>query len=79
MELNVLGHIHPRFHVNLLKRAENDLFPSQIRDDTQPPPLLIDGEPEYTIKEIKRARLKRMGKGSRRKILVKWKGYKKET
>jgi hypothetical protein len=64
--------------VDLLKRAKNDL-PSQIRDNTQPPPLLIDGEPEYTIKEIKKARLKKMGKGNRRKILVKWKKYKKET
>jgi hypothetical protein len=79
MEVNVPGHIHPRFHVDLLKRAENDPFPSQIRDDTQPPPLLIDGELKYTIEEIKRARLKEMGKGSRRKILVKWKGCKKET
>jgi hypothetical protein len=64
--------------VDLLKRAGDDLFPSQIRDDTQPPPLFIDGEPEYIIKEIKKARLKKVGKGSRRKILVKWKGYKKE-
>jgi hypothetical protein len=79
MELNVPGHIYPRFHVDLLKRAGDDPFPSQIRDDTQPPPLFVDGEPEYTIEEIKRARLKRMGRGSRRKILVKWKEYKKET
>jgi hypothetical protein len=77
MELNVPGHIYPRFHVDLLKRAENDLFPLQIRDDIQPPPLFVNGEPEYTIEEIKRARLKKMGKRSRREILVKWKEYKK--
>jgi hypothetical protein len=65
--------------VDLLKRAENDLFPLQIRDNTQPPPLFVDGEPEYTIKKIKKARLKKMSKRSRRKVLVKWKGYKKET
>jgi hypothetical protein len=79
MELNVPGHIYPKFHVDLLKRAENDPFSSQIRDDTQPPPLLIDGEPEYIIEKIKRARLKKVGKKSRKKVLVKWKGYKKKT
>jgi hypothetical protein len=65
--------------VNLLKRAKNDLLPSQIRDNTQPPPLFIDSEPEYIIKKIKKARLKKMGKGSRKEILVKWKEYKEET
>jgi hypothetical protein len=79
IELNVPGHIYPRFHMNLLKRAENDFFLSQIRDDIQLSPLFVDNELEYTIKEIKKARLKKMGKGSRRKILVKWKGYKKKT
>jgi hypothetical protein len=64
--------------VDLLKRAGDDLFSSQIRDDTQLPPLFVDGEPEYTIEKIKRARLKKVGKGNRRKILVKWKGYKEE-
>jgi hypothetical protein len=78
MELNVLGYIYPRFYMNLLKRAENDPFSSQIRDDTQPPPLFVDGEPEYTVEEIKKARLKKMGKKSRRKVLVKWKKYKKK-
>jgi hypothetical protein len=79
MELNVLGHIYPRFHVDLLKRAEDDPFLSQIRDDIQPSPLFIDGEPEYIIEKIKKARLKKVGKGSRRKVLVKWKRYKEET
>jgi hypothetical protein len=71
MELNVLGHIYPRFYVNLLKRAENNLFSSQIRDNTQLPPLFVNSEPEYIIEKIKKARLKKMGKGNRRKILVK--------
>jgi hypothetical protein len=79
MELNVLGHIYFRFYMDLLKRAEDDLFSSQIRDDTQLSPLFVDGEPEYIIEEIKRARLKKVGKESRRKVLIKWKKYKKKT
>jgi hypothetical protein len=79
VELNVLGHIYSRFYVDLLKRAGDDFFLSQIRDDTQLPPLFVDGKPEYTIEEIKRARLKKVGRGSRRKVLIKWKGYKEET
>jgi hypothetical protein len=79
MELNIPGHIYFRFHVDLLKRAEDDPFSSQIRDNTQFSPLFINGELEYTIKEIKKARLKKVGKGSCRKVLVKWKKYKEET
>jgi hypothetical protein len=65
--------------VDLLRRAEDDLLLSQIRDNTQFPPLFINGELEYIIKEIKKARLKKMGKGSCRKVLIKWKEYKEET
>jgi hypothetical protein len=65
--------------VDLLKRAKNDPFLLQICDDTQLSPLLINGEPEYTIKEIKKARLKKMGRGNRKEVLVKWKKYKKKT
>jgi hypothetical protein len=45
---------------------------------TQPPPLFVNGEPQYIIEEIKRARLKKVGKENRKKILVKWKEYKEE-
>jgi hypothetical protein len=78
MELNVLGHIYSRFYVNLLKRAENDPFLSQICGNIQLLPLFVNGEPEYIIDEIKKARLEKIGKGSCRKVLVKWKGYKEE-
>jgi hypothetical protein len=67
MELNAPGHIYSRFHVDLLKQAKDDPFPLQIRDNTQPPPLFVDGELEYIIEKIKRARLKNMSKRSRKK------------
>jgi hypothetical protein len=79
MELNVLSHIYPRFYMDLLKQAEDNPLSSQIRDNTHPPPLFINDEPQYTIEEVKRARLKKMGRGNRKKILVKWKEYRKKT
>jgi hypothetical protein len=78
VELNVLAHIYFRFYVNLLKRAENNPFSSQIRDNNQPSSLFINDKPEYTVEEIKRAWLKKMGRGSCRNVLVKWKKYMKE-
>ena len=51
--LNVPGNIHKRFHVELVKKAGSDPFPSQVRDDAQNPPI-VDGlnEPEYEIETI---------------------------
>ena len=40
VELNVPGNIHKHFHVELIKRAGDDPFPSQIRDDPQNPPVI---------------------------------------
>ncbi|KAI0992097.1 hypothetical protein K3495_g16089, partial [Podosphaera aphanis] len=42
LELNVPGNIHKRFHVELVKRAGADPFPSQSRDDAQNPPIMDD-------------------------------------
>lgn len=76
VELNVPGNIHKRFHVELIKRAGNDPFPSQARDDAQNPPLSDDlDEPEYEIESILRARTIRRGRGTYRQALVKWIGW----
>ena len=48
-------------------------------DDSQPPPLEIDGELEYEVEEILAARTKRVGRGSRREVLVRWTGYSEHT
>lgn len=80
VELNVPGHIHNRFHVELVKRAGNDPFPSQARDDEQNPPLIDDlGEKEYEVQSILRARTVRRGRGNFRQVLVKWVGWAEPT
>jgi hypothetical protein len=40
------------FHVNLVHLAATDLLPSQIMDNMQPPPLLVNREEEYKVKHI---------------------------
>lgn len=67
------GNIHKRFHVELVKRAGSDPFPSQFRDDAQNPPIIDDLEqPEYEVESILRARTVRRGRGKYRQALVKW-------
>ena len=64
VELNVPGNIHKQFHVELVKRAGVDPFPSQSRDDIQNPPIIDDlTEPEYEIESIQRARTISRGRG----------------
>lgn len=73
VELNVPGNIHKRFHIELLKRAGTDPFPSQTRDDAQNPPVIDElGIPEFEVESILRARTVRRGRGKVRQALVKW-------
>ncbi len=68
------------FHVSLLRPAGTDPLPSQIVTDVQPPAIITeDGEEEYVVEEILRARTRKVGRGSRREILVKWTGYARPT
>ena len=42
--------INNRFNISLLEAYDGNKFPSQIQ--TPPPPIEIDGEPEYELEEI---------------------------
>ena len=75
-ELDTPGGIHPVFHVDLLRPAGEDPLPSQESDDTQPPPILIDGEEGYLVESILCAAWHVKPGGARvREVLTKWKGW----
>lgn len=48
-------------------------------DDTQPPPLLIDGDEEYEVERILAIRRRKVGRGYRDEALVKWMGWLEPT
>ena len=75
VRLEVPTGIHPVFHVDLLRPAATDPLPSQRVDDTQPPPIVVDGELEYEVEEIRGIRERRVGRRTRTEALVKWTGY----
>ena len=80
VELDVPSKIWPRFHVELLRKANDDPLPSQIQDDTQPSPVFIRDNkgslrPEQIVERILRAEKFRRGKRWIRRVLVKWKGF----
>ena len=61
--------IHPVFHVRLLE----PYHANKIEGRTQPPPLpeIIDGEPEYEVREVLDSRIVR----GRLEYYVDWEGY----
>ena len=68
----------------MLKRASEDPLPSQILDDSQPPPVFPNGEseifhPEQYVERVLRAEKLRRGRGWVRRVLVKWKGFAEPT
>jgi hypothetical protein len=68
---------YPVFHVNLVCPAAIDPFQSQIVDNTQPPPLLVNGEEEYEVERILAVQRRKVGRGY--KALVKWTGWAHKT
>jgi hypothetical protein len=64
--------IHNVFHVSkLLPYHDPSSFHASRKPHSLPPPIIIDGEPEFEVESI----LKKRHHGSRAQYLVKWKGY----
>ena len=66
--------VHPVFHVSQLEPA----MPNTILNRSQPPPppVEVDGEPEYKITEILNSKLDRQRRQCPLLYLVRWAGYK---
>ena len=79
-ELDTPRGIHNKFHTSLLRPANNNPLPSQITDDRQPRGLVTsEGDVEFGIDEIIDLREKKIGRGFRKEVLVKWTGYAKPS
>lgn len=79
VELDIPSGIHPRFNVDMLKRAATDPLPSQVQDDSQPDPIDVTvprEQQEFVVERILRAQKQRRGRGFQRMVLVKWLGQK---
>ena len=65
--------IHPVFHVSQLEPASSSSIPSQV--PTSPPPVLIEGEPEFKIYEILNSKVDCHHCLCKLLYLVCWSGY----
>ena len=78
--LDSMRAIHPIFHVSMLEPATLNLIPNRIQ--LPPPPVKIDGEPEYEILETLDSKVDKRRRHCNVLYLVRWAGYKgtdKET
>jgi len=66
--------VHPVFHVSQLEPAIPNTIPDQIQPP--PPPVEVDGEPEFEISEILDSKVDRRRKSCKLLYLVCWSGYK---
>ena len=72
LKLPPSANIHNVFHVNRLEKWTEANFP-EVPDNS--PPLVVENEKEYEVREILDTVEKGKGKNKKRMYLVAWKGY----
>jgi len=65
--------VHPVFHVSQLEPATPNTIPNRIQPP--PPPIEIDGEPEYEIEAILDSKIDNRRRACKLLYLVRWAGY----
>ena len=65
--------IHPVFHVSQLEPTTPNSISGRVQPP--PPPVEIDGEPEYEISEILDSKIDRRRRSCQLLYLVRWAGY----
>jgi len=65
--------VHPVFHVSQLEPATPNTIPNRIQPP--PPPIEIDGEPEYEIEAILDSKIDNRCRTCKLLYLVQWAGY----
>ena len=71
--LDSMRAVHPVFHVSQLEPATPNSIPG--RTQPPPPPVEVDGEPEYEISEILDSKIDRRRRSCQLLYLVRWAGY----
>jgi len=65
--------VHPVFHVSQLEPAIPNTIPDRIQP--LPPPVKVDGEPEFEISKILNSKVDHCRKTCKLLYLVRWSGY----
>jgi hypothetical protein len=65
--------VHPVFHISQLKISDPNEIPNRIQPP--PPPIVIDGEPEFEISEILDSKIDNRRRPCKLLYLVRWSGY----
>jgi hypothetical protein len=65
------GRLHLVFHVSLLREFHDS--PGALRPP--PDPIVVDGEPWYTVEKVLSHRTRKSGRKTIHEYLVQWEGY----